>query len=129
MNLQKKIDKVWTVFSKFIRLRDAVDGYCPCISCGRSHHWKECDAGHFISRKHHNTLFNEENTNAQCIECNRHKDGNEVGYKVGLMIKHDLGTIEELTRLGYMTKKYTEEELNELYKHYVNKVKVLEKEL
>ena len=45
------------------------------------------------------------------------------------MIKHDLGTIEELTRLGYMTKKYTEEELNELYKHYVNKVKVLENEL
>lgn len=129
MSLQEKIDRVWRVFSKFIRLRDSVEEYCPCISCGRPFHWKKCDAGHFISRKHHNTLFNEQNTNAQCIECNREDNGNETGYKVGIMIKYDLGIIEELTRLGHMTKKYTEEELNELYKYYVNKVKKLEKEL
>ena len=85
-SLKTKLDRV---FSEFIRLRDAdKNGYCRCISCGKLVHWKDCDAGHYVNRKHMSLRYDEMNVNAQCRACNRFDEGNMLGYNRGLVKKY-----------------------------------------
>ena len=59
--LKKELDK-W--FSLFIRLREATDneGLVQCVTCGVVRHYKDgMQNGHFQSRKHLSTRFDEEN--------------------------------------------------------------------
>ena len=66
-DLVKKLDKV---FSLYIRLRDAMpSGYVRCISCGQIKPFADVDCGHFHSRTHMATRFDEENCNAECRYC------------------------------------------------------------
>ena len=68
--LKKKLDKV---FSEFIRRRNADHlGFINCFTCGVKKHWKEQQAGHFQSRSHHSTRWDEVNVQVQCIKCNIH---------------------------------------------------------
>lgn len=65
--LVKKLDKV---FSQYIRLRDALpNGTFRCISCGRIKPFEQADAGHFHSRRHMSTRFDELNVSAECRYC------------------------------------------------------------
>ena len=75
--LQGKAD---TAMSQYIRQKFAVDEYCDCVSCGRSFHWREMDAGHFISRKHFATRYVEENCHPECRSCNRFSADHMIGY-------------------------------------------------
>ena len=69
--LKKELDK-W--FSLYIRLRYAsVDGIVECWTCGKTQHYKRMHAGHFMSRRHHATRWNEENVQVQCPGCNLFK--------------------------------------------------------
>ncbi|MBW3545546.1 MAG: recombination protein NinG, partial [Bacteroidetes bacterium] len=62
---QKLIAKLDTIFSEFIRLRDSDhQGVCKCITCGDLKHWREMDAGHFVTRENMGTRWEEENVNA-----------------------------------------------------------------
>lgn len=68
-NLKEKLDKV---FSMFIRLRDTMpNGYFRCISCGQIKPFEQADCGHFHSRRHLSTRFDEDNAHAECRACNR----------------------------------------------------------
>ena len=60
-------DKLWKLFSQYIRLRDAEwNGNAPCISCGKVIFWKDLDAGHFIAKNCGNFFyFLEDNVHAQ----------------------------------------------------------------
>ena len=85
MNLSK-LDKV---FSEYIRRRDADEnGYVKCCTCPAVKHWKEIDAGHFISRKHMNTRWRETNCHPQCQNCNRSKRGSLVEYLMFMKEKY-----------------------------------------
>lgn len=121
------IERVWGWFSKYIRLRDAKNGYCNCISCGRTYHWKEMHAGHFVPKARGNAIyFNEKDCNAQCIHCNYYKHGNVSEYRVKIDEKWGKGTADEMERLAKPNKKFTIEELKEMLAHYkkeVNKLK------
>lgn len=58
------------VFSKYIRLRDAMpSGLFRCISCGQIKPISQADCGHFHSRVHMNTRFDEDNCHAECRYC------------------------------------------------------------
>ena len=66
-DLVKKLDKV---FALYIRLRDVMpNGYGRCISCGKIKHFSDLDCGHFYSRKHMGTRFDEDNCSAECKYC------------------------------------------------------------
>lgn len=66
-NLIAKLDRI---FSKYIRLRDVMpNGYFMCISCGQIKHYEQADCGHFFSRKHMATRFDEDNCSAECKYC------------------------------------------------------------
>lgn len=65
--------------NQFIRNRDKKLG---CITCGD----KVTDAGHFIPVGENSALrFEELNIWGQCINCNRHKDGNRKVYRIELI--------------------------------------------
>ena len=46
-------EKLWKVFSEYIRLRDADDrGYCNCISCGKVIFLERfIEAGHYVPKE------------------------------------------------------------------------------
>ena len=88
---KKKTQKYWKTkidreFHDYIRRRDADNdtGYCTCVSCNKIIHYTESDGGHFISRKHLSTRYDEENVNAQCRKCNRFEDGRQFEYSLNL---------------------------------------------
>lgn len=66
--LKKELDKL---FSQYIRLKYAdKNGKASCFTCDRSFPWKETDCGHFVSRQHLATRFDERNVRVQCKGCN-----------------------------------------------------------
>lgn len=66
-DLKAKLDKE---FSLFIRLRDAMpNGYFRCISCGQIKPFTQADCGHYFSRTHLATRFDENNCHAECRHC------------------------------------------------------------
>lgn len=66
-NLVAKLDKV---FSLYIRLRDSMpNGYFKCISCNQIKRFDQADCGHFYSRTHMATRFDEDNCSAECSYC------------------------------------------------------------
>jgi hypothetical protein len=94
-------NKLWKVFSEYIRMRDADDrGICHCATCGKPVFWKEADAGHFVTRNKKTVKFDERNVHAQCSRCNRFLGGEQ--YRMGLYIdnKYGKGTAHTLQTLG-----------------------------
>jgi hypothetical protein len=76
--LKRKLDKV---FSEYVRRRYAGGGgLVSCVSCGVIKHWKEQQAGHFVSRVRLATRWDIENVNPQCGKCNVLLRGNAVGH-------------------------------------------------
>ena len=71
-------------FNAWVRERDAEQ---PCISCCR-HHQGKYDAGHFRSVGSNPALrFEPLNCHKQCVPCNRHKSGNAIEYRIGLVAR------------------------------------------
>lgn len=127
---QKLIAKLDTIFSEFIRLRDSdSQGICKCITCGSFHHWRECDAGHFITRDNMATRWEEENVNAQCQKCNRFQSGKQ--YEHGLAIDKKFkkpGTASMLLVKSRSVCNWEDFEIEAMYKYYKNAVKGLKAE-
>ena len=123
MNRDEKLDKV---FSEFIRLRDSKPyGFTSfrCISCGRVLPFSMADCGHFVKRSNMATRWDEENCHAQCIDCNRFRDGNYEEFRKNLVIKLGSGKVEELIRRGHQTVKFSKSEIDEKTKYYKDKIK------
>lgn len=121
MNLKSKLD---CLFSRYIRLRDANQyGYCRCISCGKIVHWKECDAGHYVNRRHMGLRYDEKNVNAQCRACNRFDEGNQIGYTRGLIKKYGSEVIQYLEVKKHNTACFSNAAYEALIKEYTKKIK------
>ena len=102
--LKKELDK-W--FSLYIRLRDATDeGLVQCFTCNKVSHYKSgMQNGHFQSRKHLATRWDEENCQVQCVGCNMFKAGEQYKFSIALDAKYGEGTSEELERIARKTVK------------------------
>lgn len=115
--------KLWRIFSKYIRLRDSDDqGYCQCITSGKTMFWKEAQAGHFLSRRYNNTLFHEQNVHAQSAYDNLHLSGNQYIYGKRVDELYGEGTAEKLLALSRQEKKFTPEELQSMITYYTQEV-------
>ena len=107
---------------KFIRKRDE---FKPCISCG-VHYNTNFQAGHFYKAELFSNLkFNENNIHGQCQQCNLLKEGNESGYRVGLIQRYGKEFVSELDNLAASHKKnifsWEREQLEEIRKYYKSK--------
>lgn len=120
---------LWKIYSEYIRIRDADEnGYCTCITSGRLIHWKLCDAGHFISRRHKATKFHEQNVNAQGRFDNRFNAGNQYAYSKAIDQKYGPGTADKILVMSRMTCKRDQFEIDVMTKYYKKLVDELKKE-
>ena len=121
--LKKDLDKV---FSLYIRLRYASkDGIVKCFTCDKTAHYKKMHAGHFMSRKHHATRWNEDNVQVQCPKCNLFGQGEQYAFGKLLDIRIAEGKAEELQELSKTTVKYMRYEYEDMIKHYKEKVNAI----
>ena len=126
--LKKELDK-W--FSLYIRLREATDyeGLVQCFTCGVVRHYKEgMQNGHFQSRKHLSTRFDEENCQVQCVKCNVYSWGEQYKFSLALDGKYGEGKAEELQYLARTTLKISRVEYEEKISYYKSLVDKLKKE-
>ena len=124
--LKKELDS-W--FSKYIRLRDATDmGVAQCFTCGKIDHYKKLQNGHFQSRRHHNTRWDEQNCQVQCVKCNMFEQGQQWQFGIKLNSQFGLGTSQDLEYLARSTIKKTRIEYEEDISYYKAIVKNLKKE-
>ena len=121
--------KLWNVFSVWVRLRDAdSNGMIRCITSGRIVHWKDADAGHFISRKHASTKFDEQNVHAQSRHSNRFEYGQQFEYSKAIDLKYGPGTSDRLLVKSKMTCKRGQFEIDNMLAYYTKEVARLKKE-
>ena len=81
--------KLWTHFSRFIRLRDTDgQGYGYCISCSRRIQMRSGQCGHYIPRTYQGTKYEELNNHLQCPYCNEHLSGNPEKYRSALETRY-----------------------------------------
>jgi len=123
--LKKELDK-W--FSLYIRIRDATDeGMVQCRTCNKVRHYKSgMQCGHFQSRRHHSTRWDEQNCAVQCLACNMFGQGEQFRFSIYIDAKYGEGTAEELEFLARTTLKlsrYDYEDKISYYKSCVDKLK------
>jgi len=125
--LKKELDK-W--FSLYIRLREANEyGMVQCFTCGIVRGYKDgMQNGHFQSRKHLSTRFDEENCQVQCIKCNMYSQGEQFKFGLALDNKYGEGTAKELEHLSKKTVKISTWKYEEEISYYKNLVENLKEE-
>ena len=125
--LKKELDKY---FSLFIRLRSANEyGMVQCFTCGIVRGYKDgMQNGHFQSRKHMATRFDEENCQVQCVACNMFRQGEQFKFGMNLDAKYGEGTAEELEYLARTIHKVSRVEYEEQISYYKNLVENLKEE-
>lgn len=98
-------EKLWQEFSKFIKLRDTdIFGYGICITTKEPIYYivtdngirSNCDAGHFISRRYKNLIFNEDNVHAQLSTDNRDQGNGGENFEDNLIQKIGQKRVEKL---------------------------------
>lgn len=123
--LKKKLD---TIFSQYIRKKDAdVNGNVQCYTCGVTKKWQKdgMQAGHFMSRKHTITRYDEQNVKPQCYTCNCHYYGRQYEFGLHLDKEYGSGTSEALLQKSRQTQKNTVSDLQDLIELYTKKFEQL----
>ena len=125
--LKKELDK-W--FSLYIRLREATSqGVAQCFTCGKIDYYKKLQCGHFQSRRHHATRWNEWNCQVQCVKCNMFSgSGEQWKFGMNLNAKYGVGTADELQFLAQTTVKINRSEYEENIRYYKTLVNNFKKE-
>ena len=112
------ITKLDNIFSQYIRLRYSKNEISECVTCGKQDHWKKLQAGHFVSRKHYATRWDEDNVQVQCSGCNVFRYGEQYLFSKYLGV--DLS--EELLIRSRKIQKFTDNELLDMIELYNKKV-------
>lgn len=121
--LKKKADKI---FSEYIRRKSATpDGYVRCVSCSKVEHWKNVDAGHWLSRRFAATRYNENNVWPQCRYCNRFLEGSKSGFAEYMYAHYTKKQLSDLQYLAHSCKQFKIYELEEIIDKYKKLVKEL----
>ena len=126
-----KTARDWTkeaqvAFNSFIRARDKDK---PCICCGQplssGSIGGEFDCGHYRSVGSAPHLrFDERNAHGQRKQCNRYGAGRAVDYRIGLIRRIGVVSVESL-EADQTPKKYSIEDLKAIKALYVAKLKEL----
>jgi hypothetical protein len=111
--LVKKLD---SEFSIYIRKRNGE--LATCFTCGKKDNWNKLQCGHFQSRKHYATRWDETNCQVQCVGCNVYKYGEQYKFGIHLDQVHGLGTADGLVEKSRKETKFKNYELEEMIEHY-----------
>jgi hypothetical protein len=117
--------KLDTVFSQYIRRKDAIDEIATCVTCGKKDHWSKLQNGHWASRRHYSTRWDEQNCNVQCAGCNVFRAGEIYLYTKYLCSQYGENFPEELYIKSQKIVKFADVDLIEMIEYYNNKVNEL----
>lgn len=108
-------------FNRWVRVRDADR---PCISCGTTE--AKWDAGHYRSVGSNPALrFEPLNNHKQCAQCNQHKSGNALEYRIGLIARIGQESVDWLEG-PHEAKHYSIDDLKQIKADYTRMAKELE---
>ena len=119
------VERLDTVFSQYIRRTDAINEIAECITCGKKDHYKKLQCGHYMSRRHYSTRWDEDNCHVQCAGCNVFRAGEIYLYGKYLCSKFDNNFPDMLYAKSNITVKFADIDLIELIEHYTDKVNSL----
>ena len=114
----KLVKKLDAVFSQYIRQSNSVNEIATCFTCGKEDHWKKLQNGHFQSRRHYSTRWDEVNCQVQCAGCNVFRFGEQFIFSQNLDNKFGEGTARRLHIKAQQTIKFADFELEEMINHY-----------
>ena len=124
----KLVKKLDAIFSQYIRLREADNkGFVTCFTCGKNSHYKTQQAGHFQSRRHYATRWDERNVQVQCVGCNMFKGGEQFLFAKALDDKYYAGISDELYVTAQTIVKFSNLDIELLITKYQELVKDLNK--
>ena len=121
--LIKKLD---IIFSQYIRRRYAVNDISQCFTCGVKNEYKKQQAGHFASRRHYSTRWDEFNVQVQCYSCNICNQGMQFEFGKKLCLKYGDNFAEDLMIESKKVVKFADVDLIEMIEYYNNKILALE---
>lgn len=123
-SLSGLIKELDNIFSRYIRTRFAdSNGTVKCFTSGKFMGLKESQAGHFVSRRHYSTRWDEKNVQVQSVAENVFNQGNAPVFALRLDEKYGRGTAELLIQKSRNHWKPTRFELEYLINEYKEKVK------
>ena len=124
----KLVKKLDNIFSQYIRLREADNsGFTTCFTCGKKDHWKKLQNGHFQSRRHYATRWDERNCQVQCSGCNVFKYGEQFLFAKYLDERFYAGLSDELYFKSKQIVKFSNLDIELLITKYKDIVKDLNK--
>jgi hypothetical protein len=118
----KIVKKLDSVFSQYIRLKDSVNEMTTCFTCGKVDHWKKLQNGHFMSRRHYSTRWDETNCQVQCAGCNVFRYGEQYKFSVALDDRYGPGTADKMLQQSKQIVKFSTIDLEDLIIKYKNAV-------
>jgi hypothetical protein len=113
---QNRINDVARAFQRLVRMLEAdKHGNCQCVTCSKVLPWNDAgmNAGHFVSRSRHATVFHFINCHPQCASCNDHKGGNAARYEEYMVAKYGKEAVDDLKVCSEQKLKWTCEQLAE----------------
>jgi hypothetical protein len=121
-DISKLKKDVWSLLSKYIRNKYAVNGYDTCYTCGKVYPIKKSQCGHGIGGRGNAILFDEQLLRPQCYGCNIMKGGNYDVFHAKLIEEHGLAWMKKKWALSKTVKQFTITELTALKEHYKEKL-------
>ena len=112
------VTKLDTVFSQYIRRKDAINEIATCVTCGKKDHWKKLQNGHYMSRRHYNTRWDEENCHVQCSGCNVFRAGEIYLYTKYLCLKFGNNFPDMLYEKSNKVVKFADVDLIDMIQYY-----------
>lgn len=120
---QKLNEKLTKIFHLWVRLSNTnSEGMVYCFTSGVQYHYKDLDAGHFISGTKINTRWDERNVFPQSITDNRFRHGRYKEYKKRLIEVHGEEWVEKLIKDSKSVGQPTVSKLKSLIKKYEKKL-------
>jgi len=110
--------KLDLIFSQYIRQRYAKDGIAECITCGKKDEWKKLQAGHFMSRRHYSTRWDEDNVHVQCYSCNVMQQGQQYLFSKYLGEELSITLLNKSREIA----KFADVDLLEKIEYYKSKI-------
>ena len=128
--LARVLDDTAVLMQKYVRLKDFSfnGGFCKCVTCGKTGHWKEFDGGHFISRTYTIHKILEKNIHPQCKGCNRFAHKCHDDYSMFMIDTYGDEFVRNLIDTKRTVMKYDRQELLETQKELKGKIKEFENE-
>ena len=110
--------KVWKLFSKYIRLRDCfyttgVLTRGKCITCGKTFPFKQLQAGHLLDGRSGEAFMDERGVFAQCMQCNVWRHGFKERFIPWFLDAFGKPLYNELERLKRKPKKWNQSALED----------------